>query len=334
MFYNILVNLLILLYNIDMNKENYRTLSIDIDNPKDQDKLVMISKALSNKDRIKILNLLNEGPLSIMEISHKLKIPVSTTANHIQILDDARLIMTEYTPTLKGHMKLCSRMIVNYSVDIWKDKREKKVTKTTRIEMPIGNFVDANIYAPCGMAGEWSMLIEEDQPSFFYNPNRINAELLWFQKGYITYRFPLNKIKPTSIKEVSIELEVCSETAYYKEEWPSDITFSIGDYELFTYCSPGDFGKTRGLLNPSWWPDSNTQYGILKKFYITNNGVYIDDKRVNETFTIETLKKISNNFIDLKIEIKENSEHIGGINIFGKKFGNYAQGILLDITHE
>ena len=109
-----------------MNKENYRTLSIDIDNPKDQDKLVMISRALSNKDRIKILNLLNEGPLSIMEISHKLKIPVSTTANHIQILDDARLIMTEYTPTLKGHMKLCSRMIVNYSVDIWKDKSERR----------------------------------------------------------------------------------------------------------------------------------------------------------------------------------------------------------------
>ena len=75
----------------------------------------VISKALSNKDRIKILNLLNDGPLSIMEISHKLKIPVSTTANHIQILDDARLIMTEYTPTLKGHMKLCSRMIVNYT---------------------------------------------------------------------------------------------------------------------------------------------------------------------------------------------------------------------------
>ena len=113
------------------------------------------------------------------------------------------------------------------------------------------------------------------------------------QKGYITYRFPLNKIKPSSVKEVSIELELCSETAYYKEEWPSDITFSIAGIELFTYCSPGDFGKTRGLLNPSWWPDSNTQYGLLKKFYITNNGVYIDDKRVNESFNINTLKKLS-----------------------------------------
>ena len=107
-----------------MNKENYRTLSIDIDNPSDQQTLVTISRALSNLDRIKILNLLNDGPLSIMEIANKLNLPVSTTANHIQILDDARLIMTEYTPTLKGHMKLCSRMITHYSVDIWKNKSE------------------------------------------------------------------------------------------------------------------------------------------------------------------------------------------------------------------
>lgn len=334
MFYKNLVKPIFVIYNYCMNKENYRTLSIDIDNPLDQQTLVVISRALSNIDRIKILNLLNDGPLSIVEIANKLKLPISTTANHIQILDDARLIMTEYTPTLKGHMKLCSRMITHYSVDIWKNKSEKTTNKITRIEMPIGNFVDANISAPCGMAGEWGMLIEEDQPSFFYNPNRTSAELLWFQKGYISYRFPLGKIKAKSIKEISFELEICSETAYYKDEWPSDITFSVGGVELFTYCSPGDFGKTRGLLNPAWWSDSNTQYGLLKKFYITNNGVYIDGKRVNETFNISKLQSLTKDYIELKLEIKDSSEHIGGINIFGKKFGNYSQGILLDITHE
>ena len=49
---------------------------------------------------------------------------------------------------------------------------------------------------------------------------------------------------------------------------------------------------------------------------------------------LNTLKKLSKDYIELKIEIKDSSEHIGGINIFGKKFGNYSQGILLDITHE
>ena len=316
-----------------MTKENYRTLSLDITNKQDQKTLALISHALSSIDRIKILNLLNDGPLSIIEISQKLRIPMSTTANHIQILDDARLIMTEYTPTLKGHMKLCSRMITYYDVNIWKRNIEISTDKVTRIEMPIGNFIDANIFAPCGIAGEWAMLIEEDQPSFFYNPIRTNAELLWFQKGYITYRFPLYKIQKTSIIEISIELEICSETAYYKEEWPSDITFSLCNKELFTYCSPGDFGKTRGLLNPIWWPDSNTQHGILKKFTITNNGVYFDGKRVNESFNIETLQNLSKDYIELKIEIKDSSSHVGGINIFGKKFGNYAQGIIMDIIH-
>ena len=62
--------------------------------------------------------------------------------------------------------------------------------------------------------------------------------------------------------------------------------------------------------------------------------VYIDGKRVNETFNISKLQSLTKDYIELKLEIKDSSEHIGGINIFGKKFGNYSQGILLDITHE
>ena len=70
MFYKNLVKPIFVIYNYCMNKENYRTLSIDIDNPLDQQTLVVISRALSNIDRIKILNLLNDGPLSIVEIKH------------------------------------------------------------------------------------------------------------------------------------------------------------------------------------------------------------------------------------------------------------------------
>lgn len=315
-----------------MKKETHGKLSLDISSNQDQQMLVEISRALSNRDRIKILNLLNDGPLYIMEISQKLKLPLSTTSNHIQILDDAKLILTEYTPTLKGHMKLCSRAVTNFDVTIWKPDKNTS-NEITIIEMPIGNFIDTNIYAPCGMAGKYSMLIEEDQPTSFYSPTRTNAQLLWFKKGYITYRFPLDKIDPSSIRELSIELELCSETAYYKENWPSDITFYLCGKELFTYTSPGDFGEKRGLLNPIWWPSGNTQYGLLKKFLITSTGVYFDGKIVNDKFNIKNLKPLFNEFIELKIEIKDDANHVGGINIFGKSFGNYSQDIVLKILH-
>ena len=317
-----------------MQQENYRSLSLNISNEHDIKLIKDISRALSNEDRIHILNLLNDGPLNILEISEKLNIPLSTTANHIKILDEARLIMTEFTPTLKGHMKLCSRMVTHIDYIIWNSNKQQKSNKTTKIEMPVGNFIDANVFAPCGIAGDYSHLIEEDQPTLFYSPKRTQAGLIWFQKGYITYRFPLGKIKKNSIKELSIELELCSETAYFKEDWPSDITFYLCNDELFTYTSPGDFGINRGQLNPIWWPNSNTQHGLLKKFTIANNGVYFEGKRVNDSFTIEKLKNLNTSYIELKIEIKSDAKHVGGINIFGKSFGNYSQDILLSITHE
>jgi len=317
-----------------MQQENYRTLTLNISDEHDKKLIKDISRALSNEDRIQILELLNNGPLNILEISQKLNIPLSTTANHIQILDEARLIMTEFTPTLKGHMKLCSRMVTKIDYIIWNSDSKQKTTKTTKIEMPVGNFVDANVYPPCGMAGDYSHLIEEDQPSLFYSPKRSQAGLIWFQKGYITYRFPLGKINKKTIKELSIELELCSETAYYKEEWPSDITISLCNEELFTYTSPGDFGINRGQLNPIWWPNSNTQHGLLKKFTIVNNGVYFEGKRVNDTFTLEKFHNLNTSYIELKLEIKSDAKHIGGINIFGKTFGNHPQDILLSITHE
>ena len=83
-----------------MQQENYRTLTLNISDEHDKKLIKDISRALSNEDRIQILELLNNGPLNILEISQKLNIPLSTTANHIQILDEARLIMTEFTRIL------------------------------------------------------------------------------------------------------------------------------------------------------------------------------------------------------------------------------------------
>ena len=34
------------------------------------------------------------------------------------------------------------------------------------------------------------------------------------------------------------------------------------------------------------------------------------------------------------IEVKEDAKHVGGVNIFGKKFGDYPQGIIMNITYE
>lgn len=49
--------------------------------------------------------------------------------------------------------------------------------------------------------------------------------------------------------EISFSFEVCSETIYYNNHWPSDITVSVNDVEVATFTSPGDFGGRRGPVH-------------------------------------------------------------------------------------
>jgi predicted transcriptional regulator len=37
--------------------------------------------------------------------------------------------------------------------------------------------------------------------------------------------------------------------------------------------------------------------------------------------------------ICLKIQVKEDAEHVGGINLFGEKYGDYPQGIVMNLTY-
>ena len=102
--------------------------------------------------------------------------------------------------------------------------------------------------------------------------------------------------------------------------------------EIATYCSPGDFGGKRGIYTPSYWQINSTQFGLLKKFSIDDKGCYIDDITDNKNHCFDDLHLDTATSIELKIGIKEDAKHMGGINIFGKEFGNYHQDILMILS--
>lgn len=39
------------------------------------------------------------------------------------------------------------------------------------------------------------------------------------------------------------------------------------------------------------------------------------------------------NYISIKIEVKSDASNVGGINIFGRSFGNYPQDIVMNIRY-
>ena len=108
---------------------------------------------------------------------------------------------------------------------------------------------------------------------------------------------------------------------------------SINGIEAGTWTSPSDFGGVRGRLTPEWWPNEQTQYGVLKCWKITHDGTYIDETKLSD-IGLSQVNLRTNPHICMRLEVKENACHVGGLNIFGKRFGNYGQDIVMRTRYE
>lgn len=309
-----------------------RDIELNLSNPAHHERIASIGKALSSPIRLQILALLKDCAMSVQEIAHILNIPVSSTAVHIRCLEDAQLIITEVQPGNHGSMRVCICSMQTFTLSTVNPELSA-VDNSVSIEMPIGHYFQCKIEPTCGLADENGAIDMYDSPSSFYSPNRTKAQLLWFRQGYVEYRFQ-NLINPMRhLSELSFSVEICSEAPGYLNDWPSDITITVNGIELTTFCSPGDFGDRRGKLTPAIWPNGRTQYGLLKTFSIRENGGYIDHMPVNPSISIKQLELDKCPYIALRIGIKEDAKHIGGINIFGEKYGDYPQGIIMTFTY-
>jgi len=296
---------------------------MNLDNPK---QLALISKAMSSEVRIEILKLLCHYDLNVNEIAGRLNIPASSAAVHIKVLEEAELIRTSLHPGVRGSMKVCSKIVNEIAIAL---QTESDIFETSEIiSMPIGNYVDYKVGPNCGLVSDKAPIGEEDEPRCFYNPDRTTARLLWFGKGYVEYRFPNHVLKNRKEKKMELSMELCSEDHEYNFIYPSDITVWINEIEAGTWTCPSDFGGRRGLLNPAWWPNKNTQYGILKTWSLTEDGTKIDNEKVNN-IKIEEYHLLEKEYISVRIGIKDDAKNIGGINLFGESFGDYAQNIVL-----
>lgn len=296
----------------------------------DLEQLASIGRALSVSTRIEILQLLCKKDMNINEIAECLGIPQSSAAAHIKVLEETNLIKTTLQPGVRGSMKLCSKTID--AIQIFLQSSMKDVEKKEIIHMPIGNYVDYKVEPTCGIVSEKGPIGQEDEPRCFYHPERYKAKLLWLGKGYVEYRFPNNILKQVNEKRLDISMEICSEDHEYNMDFPSDITLWINGIDAGTFTCKSDFGVRRGVLNPEWWPDKNTQYGVLKTWSLRQEGTFIDDELVYKT-PISSYQLGQTEYISVRLGIKEDAEHQGGINLFGDCFGDYPQHIKMIIYY-
>lgn len=300
-------------------------------NSYDWNKIEKIGKALSSRDRIRILQILARQPMNLYELSVNLAIPFSSVHKHIQSLSAAGLVIVDYKPTQKRHEKVCAiamlAVTIGFICPFYDDPQ------TFSVEMPIGMYRDCAITPPCGMLSAEGKLGPFDHPSVFYGPDTSSAELLWFSQGYVAYRFPHERSNDP-IEAISFSFELCSETMYYNNEWKSDIFIEINGLHCVTIHSLGDYGGRCGNFSPEFWDLTNTQFGRLYTVTVNKEGVYLDKTLRTSRLTIDDLKLDEKPFVDLKIGVKDDAEHVGGMNLFGKNFGDYNQAIVMTIKYQ
>lgn len=300
----------------------------------DPEKLITVAHALSTRARVDMLRLLNTRSMNIVEIAEALRLPVSTVASNVKVLEGAGLITTELLPAVRGAMKVCSRSYddIHMGLNDIQAHVSKRPTNVYEMEMPIGHYSDCEVHPTCGMADRESMIILEDEPASFYHPKHVGAQIIWFRKGYLEYLFPLELPPSAQIDAIEFSMEMCSEAPNFDNDWPSDISLWVNGLEIGTWTSPGDFGDRRGKLNPSWWLDWTTQYGLLKTWRIDRERTTLDMKKVSDV-TVDRLNLHQRPNLRLRIGVAPDAVHKGGVNLFGRGFGDHEQDIVMKIHY-
>lgn len=287
-------------------------------------------KGLASPDRIRILKYLHDnGSVNINLLSDQLEMPQSSVSSNVKMLEEAGLLTTEAQPAKKGIQKICHAIFDEIIVKFDGLESLRSSDDSVDVTMPIGLYSDFQVTAPCGLCSSDGVIGLLDVPTTFLEPERMKAALLWFTSGYVEYMFPNNlKITESEIESVEITMEVSSEVPGTDADWPSDITLSINGVEIGLWTSPGDFGDQRGRLTPRWWKLRGSQYGMLKTWSVNKDGAFVDGVKISD-ITIDQLNLLDHRSIRLRIAVKPDAANPGGLNIFGRGFGNYDQDILL-----
>lgn len=285
------------------------------------------AEALSSSKRLDILKLLSTRQMTITEISKELSIPTSTVIFHLKILEKATLIRQNIVPGSKKQTLTAGILThaVNFHFENTRPISQGE-TKMLVFEMPIGNYhriQSASSVGAYSYTGSTDLSLKSP-----YHTDRFFAEQIRMGKSaYVNYRFPSHF--DDELLELNFSLEICAESPNHNNDFLSDITFWINDIEITTFTSPADFGGRKGIYSPDWVPEHVTQYGQLKTLAINHKGAYLDGMLVSSKINISNINLDQHPYLVFAVSNKKDAINNGGINLFGKHFGDFNQAIIM-----
>ncbi|WP_438434059.1 ArsR/SmtB family transcription factor [Gorillibacterium sp. sgz500922] len=288
-----------------------------------------VYEALASPVRLRILRLLADEPLNIKELAAATGLSSAIMTMHVRKLADAGLIETRMAPGKSGLQKICT--LAADSIEVEFPASKARIRKSHRISIPIGHYADFDIEPTCGLATVDRIIGSFDDPRYFWDPERIHAAILWFGKGFIEYKAPNFLLSTQEPEELLLRMEIGSEAPGIREDYPSDITFTLNGVKLGTWTSPGDFGDRRGKFTPPWWPAHTNQYGLLKQLRLTDSGTFMDGVKLSDITLNEV--DIRRKEWTLRLSVEDDALHLGGLTLYGRGFGNYGEHPSLELFY-
>lgn len=263
------------------------------------------------------------------ELASLLGITNGALTSHIKKLEESGVVRIVSDHAGHGNQKVCRVNVDKILIDV-RVPHVSDADNSYSIDLPIGHFSDYSIYPTCGLSTPEYLIGVVDDPRYFALPEHVDAQILWFSKGYVEYRIPNMMPAGQKVEKITMSFEISSEAPGINSDWPSDITFFMNNKKLGTWTSPGDFGGVRGMFTPEWWFPNWNQYGLLKILEVDTTGTYIDGLKISDISTRD-LCITSQDSMLFRFQVDEPSKNIGGITLFGKEFGNYNQDIRVRI---
>ncbi|NGZ77846.1 ArsR/SmtB family transcription factor [Saccharibacillus alkalitolerans] len=284
-------------------------------------------EALASEVRWKMMSLIAEGEINAKDLAAKMNLSPSIVTLHIRKLEQAGLIGSRRVRLNGGTHKLCFLKQKKIEIELPSSREESKVREQT---IAIGHYTAFDVYPTCGLGTLEKEIGVWDDPRYFLDPERVQAAILWFGRGFVEYKTPNYLLPEQTAEAIEISMELASEAPGLRDDWPSDIGIAFNGIFLGTWTSPADFGRAaRGKYTPPWWHRNVNQYGLLKTIRIDVAGTFIDGERLSD-ITVEDIR-LGEPFWTLRFEVDEQAANVGGLTLYGAGFGNHDQDILIRV---
>lgn len=140
-----------------------------------------IYQALASETRIEIIEILAKNNMNISDLAKQLGISAAIVTRHIQKLEEAGIVKSERIPGKSGLQKIVYLAIDN--IEIHFPRKIFKEYQLHETDLKIGHYTDFSVKPTCGIATEKEIIGKADDPKYFMDSQRVDAQLLWLSQG-------------------------------------------------------------------------------------------------------------------------------------------------------